>query len=831
MRHVKLAVRMLLKTPLVTAVAILSLALGIGANAAIYSLFDQMLLRPLPVPEPTRLVNLGAPGPKPGSTSCSQAGDCDVVFSYPMFRDLERGQTGFTGIAAHRNFGANLAVRNEPVTGQGLFVSGSYFGTLQVRPLLGRLLAQADDNVIGANFVTVVSFDFWQERLGGDPKVIGQSILINGAVFSIVGVTPRGFDGTTLGARPVVFVPISMRTALSRNFDGFEKRRDYWVYLFGRLKPGVTIEQARVALNGVYRPIITDVEAPLQKGMSDQTMARFKSKPITLEPGKQGQSSVPKEAKTPLVMLFCVTGVVLLIACANIANLLLARGANRAMEMGVRLALGATRAQLMTQLLTETVILSLAGGVASLLVARWTLSSIAALMPGQASSTLHFELQPSVVIFSAVLAIFTGLLFGMFPALHSTRSDLITVIRAGAGQMTGGRTASRFRTSLVTVQIALSMALLIAAGLFLKSLNNVSHADLGLSLDNVATFSVSPGRNGYDSTRTQVLLNLMEAALGAMPGVTAVTSALVPILSGDNRGTDVRVQGFQSGPDIDSNSALNKIGAGYFKTLGVPMLAGREFSLSDQAGATRVAIVNEAFAKKFHMGKDVVGKFMGEDGNESLTIQIVGLVKDAKYSQVKDVVPELFFTPWRQDPRTNSMNFYVRTSLPPEQILKSIPAVIKQIDATLPIEDIKTMPQQIRENIFLDRMISILSAAFAVLATLLAGVGLYGVLSYSVAQRTREIGVRMALGANGGRVRQLILRQVSFMLLIGGGIGIAAAVGVGQAAQSLLYQLKGYDPVVFALAVVLLSAIALAAGYLPARRAALVDPMHALRYD
>ncbi len=831
MRHVKLAVRMLLKTPLVTAVAILSLALGIGANAAIYSLFDQMLLRPLPVPEPTRLVNLGAPGPKPGSTSCSQAGDCDVVFSYPMFRDLERAQTVLTGVAAHRNFGANLAVRNEPMTGEGLFVSGSYFGTLQVRPLLGRLLTQVDDNAIGANFVTVISFDFWQERLGGDPKVVGQSILINGATFNIVGVTPRGFDGTTLGARPVVFVPISMRTALSRNFDGFEKRADYWVYLFGRLKPGVSIQQARVALNGVYHPIIADIEAPLQKAMSDQTMARFKSKPITLEPGKQGQSSVPKEARTPLLMLFCVTGVVLLIACANIANLLLARGANRAMEMGVRLALGATRAQLMTQLLTESVILSLAGGVASLLVARWTLSSIATLMPGDASSTLHFEPQPSVVVFSGVLAICTGLLFGMFPALHSTRSDLITVIRAGAGQMTGGRTASRFRTSLVTVQIALSMALLIAAGLFLKSLNNVSRVDLGLSLDNVATFSVSPGRNGYDSTRTLVLLNRMEAALGAMPGVTAVTSALVPILSGDNWGTDVRVQGFQSGPDIDSNSRLNKIGAGYFKTMGVPMLAGREFSLSDQAGATRVAIVNEAFAKKFHMGKDVVGKFMGEDGNDSLNIQIVGLVKDAKYSQVKDVVPELFFTPWRQDTRTSSMNFYVRTSLPPERILKSIPAVIKQIDATLPIENVKTMPQQIRENIFLDRMISILSAAFAVLATLLAGVGLYGVLSYSVAQRTREIGVRMALGADGARVRQMVLRQVSFMLVIGGGVGVAAAVGLGKAAQSLLYQLKGYDPIVFGLAVVLLSAIALAAGYVPARRAALVDPMHALRYD
>jgi len=435
------------------------------------------------------------------------------------------------------------------------------------------------------------------------------------------------------------------------------------------------------------------------------------------------------------------------------------------------------------------------------------------------------------VLFAALLAVATGIVFGMFPALHSTRPDLITVIRAGAGQMTGGRTASRFRTSLVTVQIALSMALLISAGLFLKSLANISRVDLGLKVENVVTFAISPGRNGYDSTRTAVLLGRVEESLAAMPGVTGVTSSLVPILAGDNWGTDVRVQGFQSGPDIDSNSRLNRIGAGYFQTLGVPMLAGREFTGSDQLGSTRVAVVNEAFARKFNMGKEVVGKFMGQDGNDSLNIQIVGLVKDAKYSEVKDEAPPLFFTPWRQDAGTSSMNFYVRTSLPPEHLLKSIPPVVKQLDPTLPLEDVKTMAQQIRENVFLDRIISILSAAFALLATLLAGVGLYGVLSYSIAQRTREIGVRMALGADAAHVRSMVLRQVGMMVVIGGGVGIAAALGLGKAAQSQLYQLEGHDPFVFAIAVVLLSAVALGAGFLPARRAAMVDPMQALRYD
>ncbi len=831
MRPVKLAVRMLLETPLVSAVAIILLALGIGANAAIYSLFDQMLLRPLPVPETDRLVNLAAPGPQPGSTSCSQAGGCDEIFSYPMYRDLEKAQTVFTGLAAHRNFGANLAVRNEPMSGDGLLVSGSYFPTLQVRPAQGRLLTPEDDQVVGANFVTVLSYNFWQERLGGDPRVVGQSLLINGNTFNIVGVAPQGFDGTTIGSRPLLYVPLSMRGVIARNFRGFENRRDYWIYTFARLKPEVTIEQAAVALNGVYRPILNDVEAALQTGMSDQTMKRFRTRQIMLASGAQGQSSVPREAKTPLLMLFAVTGVVLLIACANIANLLLARGANRATAMGVRLALGATRRQLLVQLLTESLILAMAGGIASLLVARWTLSVIAALLPTEAASTLHFELQPSVVLFSGLLALGTGLLFGMFPALHSTRADLISTIRAGAGQMTGSRSAARFRTSLVTVQIALSMALLISAGLFLKSLANISKVDLGLNVDNMVTFAISPGRNGYDSTRTLVLLGRIEDALAAMPGTSGVTSSLVPLLAGDNWGTDIRVQGFRSGPDIDSNARLNRVGAGYFATMGVPMLAGREFTPSDRLGATPVAVVNEAFVRKFSLGKDVVGKFMSADGNDTLNIQIVGLVRDAKYSEVKDTVPALFFTPWRQDARLSSMNFYIRTALPPGQVLTTIPGVVKQLDPTVPLEEIKTMPQQVRENVFLDRIISILSAAFALLATLLAGVGLYGVLSYSVAQRTRVIGVRMALGADGSRVRGMILRQVSFMVLIGGLVGVAAALALGRAAQSQLYELKGHDPLVFAMAVILLSAVALGAGFLPARRAARVDPMHALRYD
>jgi predicted permease len=830
MRNITLAARMLLKTPFVTAIAVLSLALGIGANAAIFSMFDQLLWHPLPVKEPSRLVNLSAPGPMPGSNSCNQSGGCDEVFSYAMFRDLEKAQTSFTGIAAHRIIGVSLNVRNEPMTGQAAMVSGSYFPVLGLNAAKGRLLAVGDDKVIGANFVAVISYTFWENKFGKDPNVVGLPIGVNGKSFTIVGIAPEKFEGTTAGSRPEIYVPISMRGEVQR-FTKWEDRRNYWIYLFARLKPGVSMESARTAANAVYHPIITDVETPLQKEMSDKTMESFRNKKLLLAPGARGQSSIHREAKTPIVLLFSVTGVVLLIACANIANLLLARGAGRATEMGVRLALGATRRHLLVQLLTESVMLALVGGVASLLVAQWTLSVISGLLPPEAVETMQFSISGSVIAFSAVLSVVTGIVFGLFPALHSTRSDLISVLRAGTGQIAGGRAAARFRAGLVTTQIALSMGLLIMSALFLKSLMNISRVDLGLRIDDIATFSIVPQRTGYDSARSAVLFNRVEQELAATPGVTGVTDGMVPLLSGDNWGNSVHVQGYQCGPDIDCGARYNEIGADYFKTFGVHLVAGREFTASDRLGGQRVAIVNEAFARKFKLGNEVVGKFMGDGDDDSLNIQIVGLVRNVKYSEVKDSVPPVFYTPWRQDSRAGGLYFYTKSSLPPDQILGTLRAAMKRIDPNLPIEELKTMTQQVKENVFLDRMISILSSAFALLATLLAGVGLYGVLSYSVEQRTREIGVRMALGADGARVQALVMQQVLVMLLVGGAIGVVGALGLGRAAQSMLFQLEGHDPGAMAIAVVLLACVALAAGFIPARRAALVDPMHALRYD
>jgi predicted permease len=669
------------------------------------------------------------------------------------------------------------------------------------------------------------------DRFGGKPDALSQQLRLNGRAFTIVGVAPEGFEGNTLGTRPLVYVPMQSRIYVG-TYKGLENRRDYWVYVFGRRKAGMSLEATKAGLDRVIAPILSDVEAPLQKGMSDATMTRFKAKRVVVEPGARGQSSMQGQARTPLVMLFAITGVVLLIACANIANLLLARGANRATEMAVRLALGASRRRLVTQLLVESLVLAMLGGLVSLLLARWTLQGIASLLPQDAAMTLQFRVQLPVMLFAAGLSVATGFLFGLLPALHSTRPDLITSIRAGAGQIAGGGVAGRFRTSLAVAQIALSTTLLVSAGLFLKSLVNVSRVDLGIRIDSVATFSISPLRIGYDTLRAKVLYARIEEGLRALPGVTGVTSSMVPLLSGDSWGNDVRVQGFQCLPDTDCNSRYNAAGAGYFTMIGTPLLAGRDFQASDRYEGTKVAVVNLAFAEKFGLGREAVGKFMGRGGgSDSLGIQIVGLVPNVAYNDAKRGPQPIFYLPWMQQGVVGQMYFYARTRLPSDQLIAAVPQMMKRIDPTLPVQDLKTMPQQLRENVFLDRMISILSAAFALLATLLAAVGLYGVLAYSVSQRTREIGVRMALGADADRVQRMVLRQVGAMVAVGATVGALGALGLGRAARSLLYGLEGHDPVVFGSAVLLLAAVAFGAGWLPARRASRTQPMMALRYD
>lgn len=831
LRH---ALRFLFKHPSVTITATLSLALGIGATTAIYSLFDEMILRALPVKDPGQLVNLVAPGPKPGGQSSNQAGHADAVFSYPMFRDLERLQSVFRGVAAHRLFGVNLAARGQTLSGGGLLVSGSYFPILGIRPSLGRLLGPADDRAIGESPVVVLSHAYWRSRFNEDPAVLNEKMMVNGQAMTIVGVASAGFDGTVVGAKADVFVPITMRGLLQPGFQEFENRRNYWAYVFARLKPGISIAQARTELNVPYHNIVNDIEAVLQTGMSDETMTRFKAKKVLVEEGAQGQSTIHSEVREPMILLLCVTGLVLLIACANVANLLLARAAARTGEIAVRLSIGASRRRLIQQLLTEALILAAMGGALGLLVAHWTLNFIVSLLPAGNQSVLQFAIDVRVILFAAALTTATGFAFGLFPALHSTRPDLLSALKGQTGQPSGARAASRFRTSLATLQIALSMTLLVTAGLFTRSLYNVARVDLGLNADNVVTFGISPNLNGYTAPQSRALFGRIEEELTAIPGVTSVSASMVPLLASDNWSDYVRVQGFEAGPDANNVSYYNAIGPGYFRTLGVALIAGREFNRADTGDAPNVAIVNEEFARKFNLVGDTVGKRMAVvpwSTGADLNIEIVGIVPNLKYSEVKQAARPVFYFPHAQSVNLGNLNFYVRTSLDPNQLLAAIPRTIARLDPNLPPYGARTLHQQIRENVVQDRVIGILSASFALLATMLAAIGLYGVLAYTVSQRTREFGVRMALGAEPNGVRLIILRQVGRMTLVGGVIGLALAIAVGYLLRSMLFGIGGHDPAVLVTAALLLSLVAIGAGSIPAYRASKVDPMIALRYE
>ncbi len=837
--NLRLAVRSLFKNPFVTVIAILSLGLGIGANAAIFSLFDQILLRNLPVQEPERLVNLSSPGPREGNTSCFFIGGCDYVFTYPMFRDLQRVQTSFAGIAAHRFYNANLSYEKQTQSGLALWVSGRYFSVLGLRPALGRLIEPSDEQVLGEAHVVVLSHTYWRARFNENPSVLNQTLIVNGQPMTIVGVAPEGFNGTTVGITPNVFVPITM---LGAGWSGtgpnpLTDRRNYSLYLFARLKPGVSIDEAAAAINGPYHSILNEVEAPLQR-MNEQTLAKFKARTLKLEPGKRGQSELHEQARVPLTLLIGITAFVLLIACANIANLLLARGAMRAGEMAIRLSIGGTRRQLIVQLLTESCLLAALGGAFSLLVARWTLNLIASVIRPELTPVelagIQYSLDTPAMLFAALLTLGTGILFGLFPALNSSRPDLVSAFKGNSGQSGGARAAARFRWSLATAQIALSMALLILAGLFTKSSFNASHADLGFRTENLISFSVSPRLNGYSRERSVALYERIEDELRALPGVTGVTSSSVGLFAGDNTAalweTRVRVQGFPFGLDVNTHARFANVGADYFRTLGIPLISGREFTQSDAEGAPKVTIVNEKFVQKFNLGNDVIGKRIATYG-APLDTEIIGVARDAKYSELRVGIQPEFFLPYRQRFEFSDDNFYVRAAGNPARVLAAIPPLIARIDSNVAVDRLRAMPEQIQAYITVSRVTSTLSAAFAALATLLAAIGLYGVLAYTVAQRTKEIGVRMALGADPSRVRCMVLGQVAWMTVIGGMIGFAAALALGRFGESLLFQLNARDPLVLGVSGFLLVLVAFAAGLIPAHRASRLDPLNALRYE
>jgi predicted permease len=838
MNHIKLALRQLRLRPGLSFVVIVMLALGIGATTAMFSLYHQILLRPLPVPEPERLVNLAAPGPKPGGGLQDVGlGNREAQFTYPMFRDLEKAQTGFTGIAASVDYLANLSFEDRPVSGRFYMVSGNYFDVLSLRPALGRFIGPADEPQVGEAAVAVLSYEFWQRTFGGDAAVIGKTLTVNGTQLEVVGVAPEGFRGTNIGVRTDVFVPLTLAPKVMSGLLGpqmFEARQGYWIYLFGRLKPGVSLESAAAQLNSVYSGVLKDVEAPLLNAaqLPEGTLDRFRARQIAFSPGGQGQSVVAGQAARPLTLLLIVTGLVLLIVCINIANLLLARGVARAGEMATRASLGASRAWLVRQLLSESFVLIAIGGAASLGVAAALVRLIASFLPAGIAIGLEPRLSTTAMLFAAVASLVTVVVFGLVPALRVSDANPALAMKVGAARSAGGRAAARFRGALTTAQIAFSMLLLVLAGLFTKSLMNVAGESLGMDVDSIVTFSVTPRMNAYSPDRLAGYYDRLEDALKAQPGVVAVGSSGVPLLGTFALRQPVGVEGIEVAPGVDTTTAYAMIGTDYFAALGIPLRAGRTFTKQDDGSSPGVIIVNESFARKFDLGTQVGKRVGGGATPTNYPFEIVGIVADSKFASVKGAFePVMYVSRYQTAGGIQAMFYQLRASGDPKGLLTMVPRVAAEVDPDVPVTNLATMTTAVNANVYVDRLLSMLSAGFAALATLLAGIGLYGVLAYNVTQRTRELGLRLALGAAPAGVRMLILKQVGVMALIGASVGLAGAFFFGRVAETQLYGLSGRDPIVFGAAFAVLAIVVLAASWVPAWRASRIAPTQALRYE
>lgn len=830
-RHVRFAIRSLSKTPATTAFVILSLALGVGANTAIFSLFDQILMRPLDVPQPGEVVTLISKGAKSGRTAPSVSGGIDTIFSYPMFRDLEQKQTALRGLAGFRMAEANLAYSGGDVApGSLLLVSGQYFDVTGVKPFMGRVLTPEDDRNRAA--FTVVSHRYWQNKLNNDANIVNQKLIINGQPFTIAGVLPRGFEGTTFGVSPEVFVPLSWKAAMTPGWDGTREHADWWLHLIGRLQPGSTMDQTAELLNRLYAPLLTDELKLFSGHMSKTFKEQYPKQRIELEPAGYSSGMVRDFLQTPMRLLLATTILVLLIACANVANLLLTRAARRGPELMVRLAIGAGPAEIFKLVLVESMIFAIAGALLGLLTGAWVLSLFVPQinLGGSQLAGLQASLDSRVLVFTLALSIATGLLFGLAPAWTASRLSIGSALRSASGQVSLAG-ASKIRKGLVALQVALSLVLLISAAAFTRNLYNIAHIQVGLDLDRVVTFNLSPELNGYSLPRRLALYQHVQDRLLTVPGVAGVSSATIPLLAQNRWGNSIVVEGSR---EADAHSFFNQVGPGFVTTLGTPLLQGRDFNDRDNSTASKVAIVNETFVEKYCKGRNPIGVRFGAGygPDVKLELTIVGVMKNTAYGSVKDEPYPMYVIPYSQARSVESMQFFVR--MQQEQAASFIPQlrqILREIDPNLPIDPVQPLRTAADNNTSEDRIILTLALGFALLATLLAAIGLYGVMAYSVTSRTREIGLRLALGAETGAIRGLVMREASLLWIVGSIAGLPAAYFALKYAASLLYGVKVSEPLLFVAPVAILALVGWIAAFLPAQRASRVDPLDALRHD
>ena len=823
------AVRTLRKSPLFTAVAVFSLALGIGANTAIFTLINQLILQLLPVQHPEELVLLTARGSHYGSNTGANS------ISYPMYQDFRDKNEVFRGMFCR--YGALFSLtsdgRTELVTGE--LVSGNYFPVLGVGAALGRVFTAQDDLIQGGHPLAILSYGFWKTRFGSDPGVLGKRIVVDGYPLTIVGVSQAGFDGVEPGSTVQIRVPMMMKKEIiPGRFYSLNDRRGRFVQAFARLKPGVTIDRAKAGLQPLFHQILNmEVQQKEFATATDYTKRQFLKMSMDVLPASKGRSFLRQQFYNPLMALMGIVALVLLIACSNVANLLIARATARQKEIAVRLALGASRRRLIAQLLEESVLLSAAGGAAGLGLAVLMDKALIGFLPVAVTAvTLTATPDPRVLGFTLAVSVLTGLIFGLAPAIQSTRPELAGTLKDQAGAVVGG-TSVMLRKSLVVSQVALSLLLLIGAGLFVQSLKNLKGVNPGFQTENLLSFAVNPLLNGYKDERCLQFYRQLTDRLNALPGVTSAALAIMPVLDGNEWDSTVAVEGYttKQGEAVDPH--MQFVSPGFFDTMGIGVLLGRDFSIRDEKSAPKVGIVNERFAKRYFGGANPIGRHIGQGGDPGtkLDIEIVGVVKDTRYESMRDEVPYEVYLPYRQMNFVQGMTAYLRAKGDPAGLFPMLRQVVREVDSNVPVYRMRTLEQQVDKSLVTERMLAMLATVFGCLATVLAAVGLYGVMAYMVVRRTREIGIRMALGAGGGRVIWLVMREVMLLAAIGVVLGLPAAWALTRLVQTQLFGIDPADLPTMLLAAFGIASVALLSGYLPARRAIGIDPMRALRWE
>jgi len=811
-QDVRFGVRRLAHAPGFTAIAVLSLALGIGANTAIFSLVSTILLRPLPVADPGRVVAV---------TPVGQGGSEFASFSYPNYVDFRDRNAVFTGFAAHRFAPMSLSRGGNNERVWGYLVSGNYFDLLGVSAARGRVFTQDEDRAPGAHPVAVLSHGLWQRRFGSDPDLIGKTITLNGHSFTVVGVAPEGFIGTELIFTPELFVPMMMARQIEPGATFLERRGNGVMFTFGRLKPGVTEAQAAQSLDALAAQLGREYPET-NEGMK-----------VTLSPPGLILPALRKPIVGFAAILMATVGLVLLIACTNLANLLLARAAARRKEIAIRLSLGARRLRLIRQLLTESVLLAVAGGAVGILLALWLVDLIVGFKPPvDFPLTIALKIDWRVLGFTLLLSVLTGVLFGLVPALQASRADLVPALKDDAGA--GGNRRSRLRGALVVAQVALSLVLLVAAGLFIRSLQRVQVLGPGFETERAVALSIDLGLQGYEEARGREFYRQLIARVEALPGVRAASYINSLPLSLNRNSTNIYVEGMPAARGALAPEAMNaSVWPRYFETMGIPVLHGREFTARDDEGGPRAAVVNEAFARRFWPGQPTaaaVGKRVSTGGPSGNFWEVVGVAKDGKYFSLgEDPQPFIYFPMVRgyDWPAT----LVVRTAADPRAVVAGVRGEVRRLDPELPVFDVKTLGEHMRLSLFPLRVGAGVLAGFGALALALAGIGIYGVMSYAVAQRTREIGIRMALGAGRRDVLRLVVGQGMRLALFGLGAGLLGALLLTRLMASVLYGVSATDVATFTAVSVLLALVVFVACYVPAWRATKVDPLVALRYE